>query len=70
MNVPPVDENLYVKSLWNRDIPYKTWLGPFDSQNSKTKWPSTQLSTFDSQNNKTKQPDPRLRKSEKQSSKE
>ena len=30
MNVPSIDENLYVKSLWNRDIPYETWLTTFD----------------------------------------
>ena len=53
MNVPPVDENLYVKSLWNRDIPYETWLSTFDNQNSKTKQPNTRLSTFDNQNSKT-----------------
>ena len=37
INVTPVDENLYVKSQWNRDIPYEIWLSTFDSQNSKTK---------------------------------
>ena len=37
MNVPPVDANLYVKSLRNRDIPYDTRCRLFDNQNSKTK---------------------------------
>ena len=37
MNIPPLDENLYVKSLQNRDIPYETQLSIFDNQNSKTK---------------------------------
>ena len=31
MNVPYVEENLYVKSLWNRDMPYETRLITFDS---------------------------------------
>ena len=46
MNVPSVDENLYIKSLQNRDMPYKSQLTIFDSQNSKTKQPNTQLSTL------------------------
>ena len=31
MNISPVDEKLYVKSLQNRDIPYRTHLTTFDS---------------------------------------
>ena len=68
INVPPVSENLYVRSLWNRDIPYKTWLSTFDNQNSKTKQPNTRFSTFDNQNSKKNQLDPRLRTSDKQNS--
>ena len=68
MNLPYV-ENLYVKSLRNRDIPYKTRLTTFDSQNIKTKQPYTQLSTFDNKYIKTKQLDPRHSKSTKQNSK-
>ena len=69
MNVPPVDENLYVKWVWNRDIPYEALLTSLNSQNSKPKQPSTQLSTFDSQNGKPKQPNLRHSKSNKQNSK-
>ena len=69
MNVPSVDENWYVKSLWNRDIPYETLLTTFDSQNSKTKQPNARLFTSDSRNSKTKQPNHRLSKSNKQNSK-
>ena len=39
MNVPPVDENLYIRSLTNRVIIYDTRLGTFDNLNSKTKKP-------------------------------
>ena len=39
INMPPVDENLYIRSLKNRDIPNDTRLRSFDSQNSKTKKP-------------------------------
>ena len=39
MNVPLVDENLYVRSLRNRDILYDTRLSTFDNHNSKTKTP-------------------------------
>ena len=39
MNVPLVDENLYVRSLRNRDIPYDTRPSTYDSQNRKTKKP-------------------------------
>ena len=39
MNVPYVEENLYVKSLWNRDIPYETQVTTFDIKNIKTKQP-------------------------------
>ena len=35
MNVLYVKENLYVKSLRNRDIPHETRLMTFDSQNIK-----------------------------------
>ena len=35
INVPPVDENLQVRSLRNRNIPYDT--RPIDKLNSKTK---------------------------------
>ena len=59
MNVTSVDENLYWKSLQNRDIPYKTWITNFDSKSSKATQPSTLLSIFYSQNSKIKQPDPR-----------
>ena len=34
MNVPCVDENLYVMSLQNRDIPFKTQLSTSDNQHS------------------------------------
>ena len=68
MYVPPVDENLYVKSLWNRHT-YKTQLTTFDSQNGKTKQSNTWPSTFDSNNSKTKQPNPRPIKSKKHNSK-
>ena len=37
MNLPLVDENLYVWLLRNRDIPYDIGLGTFNNQNSKTK---------------------------------
>ena len=40
MKVPPVDKNLYVMSLRNRDIPYETRFTTFDNQNSKTKKPN------------------------------
>ena len=36
MNVPKVDDNLYMKSLRNRYIPYNTRLSTFDRQKSKT----------------------------------
>ena len=39
INVPPVDKNLHVRLLRNRDIPYYTRLITFDNQNSKTKKP-------------------------------
>ena len=39
MNVPLVDENLHVKLLRNRNIPYDTTHRPFDHQNNKTKKP-------------------------------
>ena len=39
MNVPPLDENLYVSSLRNRDILHDVRLSTFDNQNSKTKKP-------------------------------
>ena len=69
MHIPPVDENLYIRSLGNGDIPYETQLSTFDNQNSKTNQPNTRLSTFDDQNSKTEQPDARLGKSKKQNSK-
>ena len=37
MNVSPVDENLYVRSLRNRAIPYDIRLCTFDNQNTKIK---------------------------------
>ena len=37
MNEPYVEENLYVKSLQNRDIPYETWLTTFDSPEYQNK---------------------------------
>ena len=37
MNVPYVEEYLYVKSLWNRNIPYETRPSTFESKKSKTK---------------------------------
>ena len=61
MNMPLVDENLDVRLLKNRDIPYKTRFSTFDSQNSKAKQPDTRLSTFDNQNSKTKKPSISLR---------
>ena len=39
MNVPPVDENLYVRSFRNRDTPCDTRLITFNNQNSKRKKP-------------------------------
>ena len=39
MNMPPVDENLYVRVMRNRDIPYDTRCSTFDNQNNKTKKP-------------------------------
>ena len=68
MNVPNVEENLYVKSLRNRALPYETRLMTFDSQNITTKQPYTKLSPFDSKNIKTKQPNPRHSKPTKQNS--
>ena len=35
MNVQLVDENLYVRSLRNREIPYNTRLNTFDNQIAK-----------------------------------
>ena len=58
MNVALVDENLYVRSLRYRDIPYDVKSSTSDNQNSKIKQPDTKLSTFDSQNSKTKNPIP------------
>ena len=56
MIVPPVDENLYVKSLQNRDIPNDTQCTTFDSQNSKTKQPDPRLSKSNKQNSKAVRP--------------
>ena len=43
MKVPLVHENLQIRSLRNRNIPYDTRPGPFDNQNSKTKRPDIPL---------------------------
>ena len=69
MNIPYIEENIYVKSLMNRDIPHETSLMTFDGQNITTKLPKIPPSTFDSKNIKTKQPDPRHSKSTKPNSK-
>ena len=37
MNMPQVDENLYVRSLRKKDIPYDIRVSKFDNQNGKTK---------------------------------
>ena len=39
MNVPLVDENLYVRLLRNRNIPYNIRHRQFDNQNGKTQKP-------------------------------
>ena len=39
MNVPPVDENLHIRWLRNRNIPYNPRHRPFANQNNKTKKP-------------------------------
>ena len=39
MNVPLVDENLYVSSLRNRNTPYDIRHRQFDNKNSKTQKP-------------------------------
>ena len=56
MNVLLVDENLYVRVLQNRDIPYNTGLSTSDNQNSKIKQPDTRHITFDNQNTKAVKP--------------
>ena len=58
MNVPSVEDNPYVRSLRNRDIPYDIRTSTCDTQNSKTKKPNTVLSTLHNQNSqKKKKPD-------------
>ena len=44
MSVPQVDENLYVRSLRNRNIPYYTRDRQFENQNSKT--PKLQITSY------------------------
>ena len=39
MNVPPVDENLYIKALRSGNIPYDTRHRQLDSQNSRGQRP-------------------------------
>ena len=56
MNVPSVDEYLYMRVLRNRDVHYDTRLSTFDNENSKPKQPNSRLNTFDNLNRKTKKP--------------
>ena len=69
INVLYLEENLYLKLLRNRDIPYETRFMTFNSQNITTKQSYIQHSTFDSKNIKTKQPGPKYSKPTKLNSK-
>ena len=37
MNIPPVDDNLYIHTLRGRNIPYDTWQKQFSRQNYRGK---------------------------------
>ena len=47
MNMALIDENLYVRLLRNRDIPYDIRTSTFDNQSSKPKQSDTTVSIFD-----------------------